>query len=223
MNKENARTIAYGSIIGLFVVLVVAGFVAKAYRLQLLLTAFSVLGIGYAIERSFRQKLTKPLKSGGQWFNLGFLESPGFLLIGDAIDMSNSARISDLPHGRLQVEVERFAKGSEHYVAAVRLSGGPVDRDFRQKEIQIPVDTGFVIFLARDPCPALRGLIKEAQSRVLSENRELDAEVVLDSGQPIGVVASSGLGDGQYAIQVQENERQELEIVCRFLDNLNEV
>ena len=190
----------------------------------MLLSAFGALLIGWVAEQLLGRRV-KGSRLERKWQQLGCFELRGDLIVTDQISLKEP-RLFPVPppKGPYVVQIERFSRENDHYVAAVRLVGPQVGRAIPKQQLTIPVDTGFLILAGRDSVHELRPKIKAAHSRILSDNdRALDAEIVEASGIAAAIVTSTGAGDGQYVVTLDLDTGSNTVISCRFLDSLDEI
>jgi hypothetical protein len=207
-------------IVSLFILLVMFAVFTEKNRQNLLLGAFSLLVFGWIVERLFSSRRSRGRSLPGKVV-VASVEIEGRLTISDQLLLSESKVFEELPRGVYKLSAETSFDGHDYYVAAVSLLGPSIWSMPRREKVTMAVDTGFLIFLGAEASHDVLQQIKNAQNKILTdETRDLDVEIVTCAGKNVGFVTATGLGDGQYTIELKHNEDRNPWITCRFLDGV---
>jgi hypothetical protein len=219
MSKETLRLSVYLGTLALCVTLLAVATFSKQFALAL--AAFGLLGAGWLFERLFwgRRRGQIRGKRLQQMHEIGTIVIDGQLRISDQLSISESQVLRGLTKGPYSVRAETWSDGHDVYISAVILNGAEPSPTARNQEVKLTVDTGFLIFAGADPSDELLRRVREAQSRIVSaKTKDLDAELFAVGGKNVGIVSSTGFGDGQYLVKLHFDANLKPEIVCRFIN-----
>src|SRR5688572_8746779 len=194
-NRTNLSAAIYIGALFTFLALGTLALLSPGIRTPMLLSAFGALLVGWLAEQ-FLGRRVKGSRLERKWQRLGLFELRGGLIVTDQMSLNNPQSFPAMPpEGSYVVQIEKFSRGKNHYVAAVRLIGPQAGRASPKQQLTIPVDTGFLILAGSDRVDELRPKIEAAHAKILSDNeRTLDAEIVETSGIPTAIVASTVQG-----------------------------
>ena len=140
-NRTNLSAAIYIGALFTFLALGTLGLLSPRIRTPMLLSAFGALLVGWLAEQ-FLGRRVKGSRLERKWQRLGLFELRGGLIVTDQMSLNNPQSFPAM-EGSYVVQVEKFSRGNNHYVAAVRLIGPQAGRAIPKQQLTIPVDTGF--------------------------------------------------------------------------------
>jgi hypothetical protein len=225
MNKMNT---VRRYILLISIALLTLGFFFKKAQSVLIPFGFSLLLIGYLWEQfATRNKRYKRKELSSRMERDGSLSvRTSQLLIGDKWSLQGCLKLDGFD-GCYHVDIHELFKDDFALISSIKfVNKAELIGEAKTGLLSIAVDSGWILFLASsaidDFKPNRLEKIIQQELRSLPKNKPLRLRLRDDGGKEVGIVVSTGEGDGVYHVEYMIKGGRLVTIEANFIDEANQ-